>query len=393
MELEAVRKDGSRFPVETCGRLVPYEGRTVVMSAGRDITARKQAEIELRGREEVFRAVAEAAFDAIVVHDEGKVLEANRACAVLHGYADPEELRGMDLSQLLTAESLQKAAAAAASGNFGPHELVGLRRDGTRFDLETCGRLAHHRGRPAAVTAGRDITARKRAEAELRQLAEERQRLTAQVISAQEEERRSISRELHDGLGQILAALKMEADWLAQHADHPDEVTSTAGRVREKADEMLSLVRGMARQLRPPILDDLGVDCALDSLVAGIRDRSAIECHTAFDAPRRLDAAVGTAIYRIAQEALSNMLRHGQAENCWLSFEDTGANAILRVEHDGREVDGAVLVRGRTLGVVGMRERAVGLGGEFSLEPRDGGGTILLARIPLPGAAPADDRG
>lgn len=379
IERPIVRGDGTIAYIELSGRMAS-DGRFLAL--GRDVTERRKTAAAVRESETRFRSLCDAAFDGIVLHEEGKIIDVNAAFAAMHGY-EPDEMLGMPIVRIMAPESRAEVAEQIGAGHEGSYEIVAVRKDGSRMHVELCGKAVPFRGRTVRLAAGRDISQRKQAEAQLRRLAAECQRLTARVIQVQEEERLAVSRELHDSVGQMLAGLKMMAEYLGQRSEDAEETAAVARRIHEQADGALAAVRSLCHQLRPPVLDDLGVDCALESLVSEIERSSRIACHAKIDGVGKLPDAVASAIYRIGQEALSNMVRHGQATNCWVTFAADSRFIRLRLEHDGALVAAGRLDGDRTLGIVSMRERAAALGGSASVVPRDAGGTVLVVEIPV----------
>jgi signal transduction histidine kinase len=219
-------------------------------------------------------------------------------------------------------------------------------------------------------------------------LREELQAVAQQLLTVQEDERRTLSRELHDDIGQSITAIKLAATSLAHDGPAVDAATR-----REIVDEIVAIadqtvvkLRNLSLLLRPPQLDSLGLEAALRGQVAQLsrNTRLAIRLEVA-TIDERLPAAVELACFRIAQEALTNIARHADAEHVEIdvALEETGQGPVLRlrVSDDGRGVDPA---RPGGLGLLTMRERATQLGGSVSITPRTGGGTVVHAMLPVP---------
>lgn len=209
----------------------------------------------------------------------------------------------------------------------------------------------------------------------------ELERLSASLLDVQEEERRSLARELHDELGQILTALRMELSHsLARTGDAPER--ARLERARSLAETCVSTVRNISLMLRPALLDDLGLAAALQWQLQQLRLRSGIETHfTSNDSGERLSDAVRTCVFRIAQEALNNCEKYSRAANVTVSLEITACNLSLRIEDDGlgfvnnRTKDGA--------GLLGIRERVANLGGACTFDTASGGGARIAVMLPL----------
>jgi signal transduction histidine kinase len=237
-----------------------------------------------------------------------------------------------------------------------------------------------------AFNAMTDDLARSRAE--IQQKEAMRARLLEQVITAQEDERKRIARELHDETSQSLTSLLVGLRALEEGEDRPT-IRHALADLRAESGATLEAVHTLALQLRPSVLDDLGLVPAVERLAAEFRRAYGIPValETNLRARPRLPATVETTLYRIAQEALTNVARHAAAQNVSLVLEAQRGTAILIVEDDGRGFDAAQLAADRDerrLGLFGMRERATLVGGSLTVESSPGGGASVFAEIPLP---------
>lgn len=218
--------------------------------------------------------------------------------------------------------------------------------------------------------------------------------LANQVIQAQEDERQRISRELHDDTAQVLFAQLLRVTALKSSSIH--EVRATAESLEEMTVEAIESVRRMALELRPPALDDLGVREALGELVQRFEDQSNIDISYVMDGSRsRLASELELVIYRIVQEALTNVAKHAQARHATVTLARTDDAVLLTVEDDGvgiPAVERTGIREGVGLGLFGMAERAQLVGGTFTIEVRPGGGTRVSAWLPLL-AAPTSGQG
>lgn len=224
----------------------------------------------------------------------------------------------------------------------------------------------------------------------LREKEEERSQLLAKVIAAQEEERKRIARELHDEAGQALTSLLLGLKHLEDTVSDPSHKTKAA-ELRSLTAETLDLMRGMALELRPSTLDDLGLVAALRRYVADYGRKHGVETdfHAGALDGARLRPQSETALYRIAQEALTNVVKHSEAHSVSVLLERRDTKVVLVVEDDGKGFDvEAVIGSGAPaskLGILGMEERAALVGGSLTIESRSGGGTAVFAEVPLEG--------
>ena len=267
--------------------------------------------------------------------------------------------------------SLERAATAVRRGDLS------VRVEPTTFADPQFAHLA------AVFNATLDEIARDRHE--LRALA-------SQVIRAQEQERKRIARELHDDTSQVLFAQLLRLT--ALQSSPSDEVRRTARGLEELTVEALEGVRRLALELRPPALDDLGLQAALGDLAQRFSEQ--LELPVAYEArgPRgRLPAEVELVLYRVAQEALTNVAKHARASHVWVDLDRSPDDVTISVRDDGRGFDHAAASvsdeRGIGLGLFGMEERVALVGGTFKIWQRRGGGTEIFAFIPLKGAAPS----
>jgi len=203
--------------------------------------------------------------------------------------------------------------------------------------------------------------------------------LTARLHGVREEERAVLSREMHDGIGQALTGLKLELSWLRKAAPEQEE----------RVDEMVALVertlddtRRMAARLRPSVLDDLGLAAAIESCAKEIAQRAGLECDLDLtDDVASLDDERNIAVYRIAQEALTNVARHAGAKRVGVDLRRTDGVIVLEVRDDGRGIHRDELAQTGSLGLIGMRERAAAMGGRLEVAARPDGGTRVTLRL------------
>lgn len=224
-----------------------------------------------------------------------------------------------------------------------------------------------------------DVTAVKKAQDQLR-------RLSGSIMSRQEQERAAIARELHDELGQVLTALRMDAVWLRDRLKERDSAgAERAMTMCRLIDRTIEEVRGIAIRLRPGVLDTLGLVDALEWYTTDFERRTEISCIFEHAAVPPVPDTLATAAYRIAQEALTNVARHADAARVNVDLMGTDGFVVLSVSDDGKGFNIQVLSEDEALGVAGMRERAGLVGGDVTVRSRPGEGTRVQFRVPVKG--------
>jgi signal transduction histidine kinase len=211
----------------------------------------------------------------------------------------------------------------------------------------------------------------------------ELEQLSARLVAAQETERRAISRELHDEVGQTLGAVLVDAANLANRIPAEDTMSHRyLDNIRALADSSVNSIRNIALLLRPSMLDDLGLIPALEWQAREVSRRSGIKVKvTAENVPDSLPDALRTCIYRVVQETLHNVSRHSGAKNVLVSVQQAGDSLVLTVKDDGSGFDPE---KTRGLGLLGMEERVKQLGGRLEIQSQPGHGTVLRATLPIP---------
>ncbi len=212
--------------------------------------------------------------------------------------------------------------------------------------------------------------------------------LSAHVESVREEERAGIAREIHDTLGQALTALKMDIAWVARRVteDNParDAILDKLHAMSRATDEVLDEVRRISAELRPGVLDDLGILAAIEWQGQRFEERTGTSCVVRSNLDgERLDRELSTAVFRIFQEALTNVARHAEATRVDVRIERSDGALCLEVRDDGKGIGPEDEHRATSLGLLGIRERARRLGGTATVRPAEGKGTVLSLALPL----------
>lgn len=330
----------------------------------------------------------EQAPQAVVLLDEDdRVVRMNREFSLLFGYT-PEETLGRRLSELIVPEDLpdeaQRYRDLGARRERVETEGVRIRKDGSRLyvSIVRVPVLVPH-GKFEMYGFYHDITGRLQAAQERQRTLEQLRALAARLQSVREEERTSVAREIHDELGQSLTAIKIDlASLIAELPPDRQPKPERAEALLKLADEAIQSVRRISAQLRPGILDDLGLVAALEWAAEEFETRTGIKCR--LDRPQEdiaIDRDRATALFRIFQETLTNVARHADATEVNVRLGRENGNLVLGIRDNGIGVSEERLSAGTSLGILGMRERALLLGGELTIHGEVGKGTQVTVRI------------
>jgi signal transduction histidine kinase len=236
-----------------------------------------------------------------------------------------------------------------------------------------------------AVVATADITERKRTEEAVAQAHEQLRALSIYWQNAIEAQRAHIAREIHDEFGQSMSALKMDLTWLANRLPEGDEKVARIRTMTTLIDGSIAQMRRIATELRPGLLDDLGLNAALDWQAREFSRHSEIPCNLKLpNDDLALASALNTTLFRIFQETLTNVARHAKATRVDASFQQEGKTLVLTVQDNGRGITESELNDPHSLGLLGLRERATQWGGNLTIRNTPGKGTTVSIYIPLP---------
>ena len=297
-------------------------------------------------------------------------------------YVPGNELEGANIADVLPPRVAERFLAAIG-------EVLNSKEPGTlEYELPAVEGIHAYEarivpsGEDEVLVIVRDVTDRKRMEEALRTAAKVKQAFSSAVVHAQEAERQQLSRELHDGIGQILLVHRMDAEWLADNAE-ADATREAAEGLCASLDKTLEAVRNLAMDLRPPAIDDLGIGSALKTLVANLGRRSGIECKVDIQPDvARVDSNASVTLYRIAQEALANAIRHASCQNILVSLDGHNGTVELRVRDDGVGFNPDETDSSSSIGLVSMKERADLIGGHVTIESGANQGTCVKVSVP-----------
>jgi two-component system, NarL family, sensor histidine kinase UhpB len=373
-------------------------GLVLYLVLRRNFRTRRLAEEARRLSQQRFESVALAATDAIWdLNLETRVIWWSDGMHKLFGYAPGEvssrldwwveRLHPEDRDRVL--ESIRKLGAQGGRNWNGHYRF--RRQDGSYASVVDRGFiLADAAGKPARIVGGiSDVTEQQLAEQALAHSRRQLRGLSARLQSVREDERARVAREIHDELGQLLTALKINLDWLERKLgvrDNDPSLNPLLDRVVESAeiaDSAIGSVQRIAAELRPSTLDNLGLTSALEHEAGRFQQRTGIICQISL--PKEgleLPKEAATAVFRIFQEALTNVARHAQATEVRAQLQAEAAQVVLKVEDNGRGIAPEALANTMSLGLVGMRERAAVLGGEVIIDRIQAGGTRVTLRLP-----------
>jgi PAS domain S-box-containing protein len=353
-------------------------------------------ELEARRQEEEARltAIVQSAMDAIVTVDSAqRIVLFNEAAERLFGIGAQQAI-GASLDTLIPERF--RAAHRTHVERFGrtgetsrrmgkQAALWALRADGTEFPMEASISQVSVASQQLFTVILRDISARLAAEAEIERSHAQLRELGAAMHEVRETERTRIARELHDELGQMLTALRMDVDMLEAicPSDRSDLLERTAA-MRGLLGMAVSTTRRISADLRPLVLDDLGLAPAAEWLAQNLGQRSNLACELEIDpALGGLGEPYASALFRVLQESLTNVAKHAQASRVEIRLARDGNAAMLTVRDDGIGMDQDAESKPRSFGLRGIRERVLVLGGEVQVVSRPGAGTTIVVRIPL----------
>ncbi len=316
--------------------------------------------------------------------------EINPAFAVMHGYT-VNDLIGQPVEQLFPARVWREAQAQIALAHERGHHLfesVHVRRDGSEFPvLIDVTVVCDDAGVPDfRVVSVQDISVLKDVTRALRDTRDQLRALSAHHQAEMEAERRTIAREMHDELGQLLTGLKMEVSTLGRRYAQVDGMTEAVTDLQSQLKHIMTVVRQVAGNLRPPVLE-LGLYAGIEWLVEEFQRRSGLECDLICpegDAiSQRLSPQMATVAFRCVQESLTNVMRHAQANHVTIRLSCQNQRLFLRIADNGVGFKPAAALSKQAFGLMGMRERVQTCGGQMLIISQPGAGTTIDIQMPL----------
>jgi PAS domain S-box-containing protein len=386
-------------PVWIDTRLVPFRDHSgaivAVVGIVRDVTVRRRAQEELSVREAYLRSMLDN-FPHMIwfKNTDGKFEIVNQVFATTAGKSTPAELVGLDDFAVwphdLAAryEADDKLVMATRQQKFVEEEIWD--REEKRWHETFKSPVLDAQGKVIGTTGfARDITQRKELQEEQRRSREQMRALAAHVESVREKERVRISREIHDELGQSLTCMGMDLAFLDKQLDPGNKEASVrVARLVELVKDTIRSVRRISSELRPSILDDLGLGAAIEWLAHDFEARTSVACSVVVPEDLVLPSDLATPLFRVCQEALTNVTRHAGATRVSIQLESSEGWLLLRVQDNGRGITEEEIRRQGSLGLLGMKERVTLAGGTLDMKGEAGVGTTLTIQIPLAAKPP-----
>jgi len=387
--VDLVTRDGREIAVEhSAAPIFAAEGKIIgVVLVFRDVAERRRERIAT----EEQAALLELTQDSVFVIDmEGRVQFWSRGAEAMLGYTKMEAA-GKIAHEMLCTEFPKPFVEITAQLMRVGHWEGDLIKTAKNGDLVVvAGRWAMQWGKrgqpPRVLVVNSDITQRKRGE-ELLVLQREQLRALADRLQwVREEDRKRVARDLHDQIGQILTAMKMDMSWMSRHLPKSEgEVLARLKESTQSIDNGVKAVRTICSGLRPGVLDDLGLAAAIEWQAGEFASRNNVLCHVSVPpVDLHLDGDRATATFRIFQECLTNVVRHAQAKQVRVVLNQEDENIVLVVQDDGigfRESDLSNTLG--SLGLLGMKERAQSCGGDVQISSSPGSGTTVTVRVPV----------
>jgi two-component system sensor histidine kinase UhpB len=369
------------------------DSEKVTLSIIKDITERKKSEIELIESEKKFRMLFNNANDAVFVTQltknktYGDFIEVNDVACSRFGFTKEEflKLSPSAIVQPKHIEEFNRSIDRLLKENHIIYQVIHRAKDKKLIPTEISSHLFTYDGELTVLSIARDITERKEAEDKFRRTSTILRNLASHLQSIREEERGLIAREIHDELGQVLTVLKIQITLLANKLrEDQKDLKEKINSLSEVIDESVESVQRITAKLRPGILDELGLIPAIEWQTQEFRKVTDKIFSLSLPSNEiRIDKEKSTVIFRIFQEAVTNVIRHATANHVYVSLNHNSPKLILEVRDNGSGISSEQINNQKSLGIVGMKERALAVGGEVNIEGIPLKGTSVKVEIPF----------
>jgi len=357
-----------------------------IQSTLRDITEQRLAEEALRESEEQYRLLFENATQSIAVLQDYKIQFANPKCLEVLGF-QMDDILSKSFSEFVYPDDRsmvhEKYLKRIQGKQIYQNVFRVLRKDNLVRWVEESGVRIKWHGKDASLIFLSDLTIRKKAEEELNNSLEELHQLTQHMQEVREQERMGISRELHDDLGQALTAVKIDLGIIKQEITDT-EICNKVDKVSALVSDTIKTVQRLTSNLRPDIINDLGLETAIEWYAKEYSQRSGIIVSQTVDPGIDFSPANALNIFRIVQESLTNISRHAEATKVEISLKKNAESCILSISDNGIGINENEVKSRQSFGLMGMKERSVSLGGTFDIRNNKKNGTEIKIIIPLP---------
>ncbi len=383
--LEVIPYSFISFTIET----TEVHNPVCVAVIARNISKNLEAQKLLEESEQNFKALFYNNPVPLYIIDRStrNILDVNHATLDHYGYSR-EEFLNLGLEKLRPNEEIERFAKIISQPASAFRKTTGwkhLKKNGEIIFVDITIQQLAHLGENIALVAVSDVTKQHRDKLALSNINSQLRNLTSHLQHIREEERKKISREIHDELGQLLTALKLDISFINKKLPREQD------KLREKSDDAMTLIdesiktmRRMASDLRPGILDDLGLEPAIEWLCGEFQKRNKIKYYLEYDLTSMdLGDEISTCLFRVAQESLNNISKHSDASVCKISVFNNEDDINMVITDDGVGFELSEVAGNYSLGLLGMRERVTNLNGEFEVEGKPGKGTRVKIQIPV----------
>jgi len=350
----------------------------------------RKTKIALKRTEEKYKELLERSSDIVFVHQGGKVVLASKAAAVLLGAQHPKELIGKDLLNDLVHPDYREIVKKRDKRILKQQKEVGfleeklIKLNGDVIDVDVCAVPFTYKGNIAVKVYARDITKQKRIEAESDKSYQNLKSFANYLQKILEEERHKISLEMHDDLGQLLSILKLDLQDILNEAPEEESLVEKLSRMSNLIDIIMQRVKMISYSLRPPLLDHLGFYAALNWQVREFEKVTNIKCKLKLvPEDLELNENISIPVFRVVQEALTNILRHSKATEILIYIKKNRNSLFLKIRDKGIGIPDDKISDPKSLGLLSMRERIANINGTFSISGQNNIGTTIIINIPI----------